>query len=159
MSKVGDLHEKWSRDPEYRNAHARLSPAFELSRSLIEARTNAKLTQAELAERMKTTQSLTADRHSSVDPVHPGEILREDILPALSMSKTAVADALKISRQTLYDILNEKQPVTAEMAVRFGKLFGNGPNLWINLQRAYDLAIAQRAVDVSGIPTLEVRPR
>ena len=99
------------------------------------------------------------DRHPSVDPVHPGEILREDVLPVLSMSKTAVADALKISRQTLYDILNEKQPVTAEMAVRFGKLFGNGSNFWINLQRAYDLAIAQRSVDVSGIPTLEVHPK
>ena len=85
------------------------------------------------------------DRHPSVAPVHPGEILREDVLPALSMSKTAVADALKISRQTLYDILDEKQPVTAEMAVRFGKLFGNGPNLWINLQRAYDLAEAYHA--------------
>ena len=45
------------------------------------------------------------------------------------------------------------------MAVRLGKLFGNDPNLWINLQRAYDLAIAQRAVDVSGIPTIEVHPR
>ena len=99
------------------------------------------------------------DRHSSVDPVHPGQILREDVLPALSMSKTAVAGALKISRQTLYDILNEKQPVTAEMAVRFGKLFGNGPNLWIDLQCAYDLAIEQRTVDVSGIPTLEVHPK
>ena len=42
------------------------------------------------------------------------------------MSKTAVADALAISRDTLYDIINEKQPVTAEMGVRFGKLFGNG---------------------------------
>ena len=41
------------------------------------------------------------ERHPSIDPVHPGEILREDILPALSMSKTAVADALGISRQTL----------------------------------------------------------
>ena len=99
------------------------------------------------------------ERHPSVDPVHPGEILRKDVLPALSMSKTAVADALEISRQTLYDILNEKQPVTAEMAVRFGKLFGNGPNLWINLQRAYDLAIAQRAVGVSGTPTIEVHPK
>jgi len=98
------------------------------------------------------------DRHPSVDPVHPGEILREDVLPALSMSKAAVADTLKISRQTLYDILDEKQPVTAEIAVRFGKLFGNGPKLWINLQRAYDLAIAQRAVAVSGIPTIEVHP-
>ena len=66
------------------------------------------------------------ERHPSIEPAHPGEILREDILPALSMSKTAMAEALGISRQTLYDILNEKQPVTAAMAVRFGKLFGNG---------------------------------
>ena len=47
------------------------------------------------------------ERHPSIDPVHPGEILREDILPALSMSKKAVAAALGVSRQTLYDILNE----------------------------------------------------
>lgn len=70
------------------------------------------------------------------------------------MSKSAVATALGISRQTLYDILNEKQPVTAEMAVRFGKLFGNGANFWVNLQRNHDLALAERAIDVSGIPTL-----
>ena len=98
------------------------------------------------------------DRHPSIDPVHPGEILREDILPALAISKTAVADALRISRQTLYGILNEKQPVTAEMAVRFGKLFGNGAGFWVNLQRGYDLTVAERAVDVSGIPTLGARP-
>ena len=95
------------------------------------------------------------ERHSSIEPVHPGAVLREDVLPALSMSKTAVADALGISRQTLYDILNEKQPVTAEMAVRFGKLFGNGGRFWINLQRSHDLAVAERTVDVSGIRTLE----
>lgn len=94
------------------------------------------------------------ERHPSIDPVHPGEILREDILPALSVSKTDVADALGISRQTLYDILNERQPVTAEMAVRFGKLFGNGAAFWANMQRSHDLAIAKRTVDVSGIPTL-----
>ena len=96
-------------------------------------------------------------RHPSIDPVHPGEILREDVLPALSKSRTAVAEALGISRQTLYAILNEKQPVTAEMAVRFGKLFGNGTGFWINLQRLHDMARAERAVDVSGIPTLEAR--
>ena len=95
------------------------------------------------------------ERHPSIEPVHPGEVLREDILPALSMSKTAVADALGISRQTLYDILNEKQPVTAEMAVRFGKLFGNGGRFWINLQRSHDLAVAERTVDVSEIRTVE----
>ena len=92
------------------------------------------------------------ERHSSIEPVHPGEVLREDVLPALSMSKTAVADALGISRQTLYDILNEKQPVTAEMAVRFGKLFGKRGRFWINLQRSHD---PERTVDVSGIRTLE----
>ena len=97
------------------------------------------------------------ERHVSIEPAHPGEILREDILPALSMSKTAVAEALGISRQTLYDILNEKQPVTAEMAVRFGKLFGNGARFWVNLQRGHDLAVAERMVDVSRIPTVEAR--
>ncbi len=48
------------------------------------------------------------ERHPTIDPVHPGKILREDILPALSLSKTVVAKALGISRQTLYDILNER---------------------------------------------------
>ena len=94
------------------------------------------------------------DRHLSIVPAHPGEILREDILPAISMSKTAVAQALGISRQTLYDILNEKQPVSAVMAVRLGKLFGNGARFWIDLQRNHDLAVAEQRVDVSRIPTL-----
>ena len=99
------------------------------------------------------------EKHPSIVPAHPGEILREDILPSLALSKTAVAEALGISRQTLYDILNEKQPVTAEMAVRFGKLFGNGARFWINLQRSHDLAVAERTVDVSEIPTLEAQAR
>ena len=60
MSKLADLHEKWSREPDYREAYDELGPEFELARSLIEARTRAKLTQAELAERMKTTQSVIA---------------------------------------------------------------------------------------------------
>ena len=60
MSKLNTLHDKWSREPDYREAYDRLDPEFELSRSLIEARTRARLTQAELAERMKTTQSVIA---------------------------------------------------------------------------------------------------
>jgi addiction module HigA family antidote len=87
--------------------------------------------------------------------VHPGEILREDIIPALGKPKSELAGLLGISRQTLYDIINEKQPVTAAMAVRLGKLCGNGPNLWLNLQKRYDLERAQREVDVSNIPTLD----
>ena len=89
-------------------------------------------------------------------PMHPGEMLRENVLPALGKSKTEIARLLGISRQTLYDILNEKQPVTPGMALRLGKLCGNGPDLWINLQRAYDLAIAERelAGEIKKIPTL-----
>ena len=60
MSKVADLNKKWSEDPEYRKAYDRLGPEYEISRSLIEARTHAKLTQAELAQRMNTTQSVVA---------------------------------------------------------------------------------------------------
>lgn len=88
--------------------------------------------------------------------MHPGEILREDIIPALDKPKTEIARLLGISRQTLYDILDEKQPVTVPMALRLGKLIGNGPVFWLNLQRAYDLEQAQRDVDISAIPTLNV---
>ena len=60
-------------------------------------------------------------------PMHPGELLREEILPALARPKTEIAKLLGVSRQTLYDILAEKQPVTPVMALRLGKLCGNGP--------------------------------
>ena len=93
-------------------------------------------------------------RHHSIKPMHPGELLREELLPQISLSKTAIAKALGISRQTLYDIINERQPVSAKMAVRLGKFIGNGPALWINLQSAFDLADAEQSVDVSGIETL-----
>jgi addiction module HigA family antidote len=95
-----------------------------------------------------------AKRHLNIKPLHPGELLREDVIPALAVSKTEIARLLGMSRQALYDILNERAPVTAETAVKLGKLCGNGPALWINLQRAYDLWHAERRVDVSKIPTL-----
>jgi antitoxin HigA-1 len=95
-----------------------------------------------------------AKRHRDVAPLHPGELLREDIIPVLGKPKTEIARLLGISRQALYDILNENAPVSAEMAVKIGKLCGNGPTLWLNLQRAFDLWHAQRRVDVSRIPTL-----
>ena len=72
-------------------------------------------------------------------PTHPGEVLREDVIPALALPKAEIARRLGISRQTLYDILDENQPVTAAMALRLGKFFGNGPEFWLNLQRDYDL--------------------
>ena len=87
-------------------------------------------------------------------PVHPGELLRDIVLPAVGRPKTEIARLLGISRQHLYDILEEKKPVSAEMAVRFGKLFGNGAGLWVRMQANYDVWAAERSVDVSAIPTL-----
>ena len=81
----------------------------------------------------------------AIRPIHPGEILREDVLPALGRPKTEIARLPGISRQTLHDVLNEKQPVTAAMALRIGKMCGNGPDTWLNLQRTYDLRMAEAA--------------
>ena len=90
-------------------------------------------------------------------PVHPGEHLREDILPALGKPKAEIARLLGVSRQTLYDVLNEKQPITANLALRIGKLVGGGPEIWLRMQLAYDLEIAERtlAKEIKRIPTLE----
>lgn len=90
-------------------------------------------------------------------PTHPGEILREDVLPALGRPKTEIARLLQVSRQTLYDILAEKQPVTPAMALRFAKLTGTTPESWVNMQRNHDLRIeAEKAAAVlDDIPTLE----
>ena len=90
-------------------------------------------------------------------PVHPGEILREDVIPALGRPKAEIARLLGVSRQSLYDLLNEKQPVTVSMALRIGKLCGNGPDLWLRMQQAFDLAHARTelADDLAAIPTLQ----
>jgi ribosome-binding protein aMBF1 (putative translation factor) len=60
VTDVRDLHRRWSRDPAYRAEHDALGPTFDLARAMIEARMNAGLTQAQLAERMATTQSVIA---------------------------------------------------------------------------------------------------
>jgi addiction module HigA family antidote len=98
-----------------------------------------------------TTHSLTR----GLRPMHPGELLREEILPSLRRPKTEIARLLGVSRQTLYDILDEKQPITPAMALRLGKLCGNGPDLWLNLQKRFDLQKAEAEIDTSKIPTLE----
>jgi addiction module HigA family antidote len=93
----------------------------------------------------------------NIRPIHPGEYLREDVLPALGKPKAEIARLLGVSRQTLYDILSEKQPVTAPMALRIGKLCGDGGRIWLTLQHAYDLQTAERDLGpaLEAIPTLK----
>ena len=77
-------------------------------------------------------------------PVHSGELLREDVLPALDMTVSDAARELRVSRQTLHRILSGTMAVSPEMAVRLGKFCGNGPGLWLRMQAAYDLWHTER---------------
>jgi addiction module HigA family antidote len=88
-------------------------------------------------------------------PSHPGAMLREDIIPATGKTKVEIARLLGISRQHLHDIMQEKKSISPEVAVRVGKLFGDGPGIWIRMQAAHDIWHAERNVDVSKIPTLK----
>ena len=72
-------------------------------------------------------------------PIHPGEVLREDVLPALDLSISEAARRMGISRQQLHRVLACTHPITTEMALRIGKFAGNGPGLWLRMQGSYDL--------------------
>lgn len=86
-------------------------------------------------------------------PTHPGAVLREIVFPELRVSKTAVADAMKMSRNQLYLILGEKQPVTPDTAVRLAAAVGGSPRMWLNMQGAYDLWHAERRLDITNHAT------
>jgi addiction module HigA family antidote len=72
-------------------------------------------------------------------PTHPGAILREDVLPALSLTQTECAQRLGVSRLTVSDLLHEKRGVSPDMALRLGRMLGNGPGVWLRMQQAVDL--------------------
>lgn len=96
-----------------------------------------------------------ARRDPNREPTHPGEIVREDVLPALGMGVTEAAKAMKVSRQTLHRVLSGKSTVTPEMALRLGKFCGNGPGIWLRMQETHDLWHAKRAIasDLAKIKT------
>lgn len=78
-------------------------------------------------------------RKNGLPPVHPGEIIREDILPEVGLSVTATAKALGVSRQMFHDILAERKPLSAVMCLKISRLFGSTPEFWMRLQAEYDL--------------------
>jgi antitoxin HigA-1 len=90
-------------------------------------------------------------------PVHPGAILREDVLPALRRTVSSVASDLGVSRQMVHRLLAERAPITPEMALRIGKFCGNGADFWLRMQQAYDLWHAERALGraLERIPVAE----
>ena len=81
---------------------------------------------------------------NALPPIHPGEILKEDVLPSAGLSVTAAATALGVSRQMLHDILAERRPLSAVMCLRVARLFGSTPEFWMRLQAGYDLKMAEQ---------------
>jgi antitoxin HigA-1 len=75
-------------------------------------------------------------------PAHPGRILRNMYVKPLNLTITDLAKALNVSRKTVSAIVNERKSVTPEMALRLSRAFGTTPDLWLNLQKKYDLWLA-----------------
>lgn len=90
-------------------------------------------------------------------PVHPGEILREDLMRPLGLTVTGLARELKIPASRLSEIVNGRRALNADAALRLSRYFGNTPEFWINLQAAYDLRLTIHS-SASRIER-EVRPR
>lgn len=72
-------------------------------------------------------------------PTHPGALLREDILPALGLTQTELAQRLAVSRLTISEVLHEKRALSADLAIRIAKLTGTTPESWLRMQEALDL--------------------
>jgi len=81
---------------------------------------------------------------NSMRPVHPGEILRDE-LDELGLSANALAHALDVPANRISAILNGQRGVTADTALRLSRFFGTTPQVWLNLQKTYELRVAENA--------------
>ncbi len=79
-------------------------------------------------------------------PTHPGEIIRYDYLEPLNISVKALSECLRISRKHMSDIVNEHKPVSPAIALKLARAFNTTPELWLNLQRNYDLWHAAKSL-------------
>ena len=91
------------------------------------------------------------------NPVHPGALAKAN-LAELNLSVAEAAKAMKITRQQLYNVIQERSAVTPQMALRFEKAFGGGAELWLRMQAAYDLAQARKHQGEINIPRLVEHP-
>ncbi|MEN6422830.1 MAG: HigA family addiction module antitoxin [Smithella sp.] len=92
---------------------------------------------------------------NNLPAVHPGEFLKE-ILDDLGMSQSEFARTIGLSSMRISHVIKGKRPVNAEMALLFGKAFGQSPQYWVNLQMAYDLKTAEKLIShrLAGIHAL-----
>src|SRR5262245_50292165 len=91
-----------------------------------------------------------------LDPVHPGEVLREEFLDSFGLSRRALARACGVPRTRIERLAREETPVTADTALRLSRYFGTTPAFWMGMQAQYDL---ERAEDELGNDLTKIVPR
>lgn len=96
-------------------------------------------------------------KNNQMPPVHPGEILKEDLMEPLGLTISGLASDLKIAKSKMSEIVNGRRAINADAALRLSRYFGSTPEFWINLQAAYDLRVTIHS-SASRIER-EVRPR
>jgi addiction module HigA family antidote len=94
-------------------------------------------------------------RNKKRAPSHPGTLLRDVVLPELGITQGEFADRLGVSRRTVSEILHERRPITPDMAIRLGKLLGNGAGIWLRMQQALDVWTLEQQGDYRHIHQLE----
>ena len=88
------------------------------------------------------------------NPPHPGKVLKKLYIEPLNLTITTIARGLKVTRKTLYDIINEKSNISPQMAFKLGKAFNTSPEFWLDMQYKYDLWNASQSVNVDDIEVL-----
>jgi antitoxin HigA-1 len=94
-----------------------------------------------------------------LDPVHPGDILREDFMKPLGLSSYAVAKAIGSTPITISMICRRKRAVSAEMALKLGRLFNVSPELWMGVQADFDLEVARLRREKQIVKRIQPLPR
>lgn len=88
-------------------------------------------------------------------PIHPGEILQEEFLVPLGISRNRLAVDLRVDAPRIYAIIAGRRPITADTALRLAKYFGTTPGFWMGLQANYDLAIEGRTINLEDVRVLQ----
>ncbi len=84
-----------------------------------------------------------AARKIKLAPVHPGEILLEEFMNPLALSRNGLARCLHIPTNHISDVVNQKRGISATMALRLARYFGTSPELWLGLQQDFELDVAR----------------
>jgi len=85
-----------------------------------------------------------AERTKKLPPTHPGELLRDEIMPTAGLTQERLATLLGVSRRTVNELVTEKRSLSADMAHRLARLFDTTPDFWLGLQQDVDLWRASR---------------